>query len=205
MTKISQYQDAIVNLNDRLLGTDSINGNATKNFPISEIVKFVSNRAEMAVVLSAFSIAAAQEPALVDTPLQVEAGAAQFGVDDPVMLAADGTITFNQIGLYVINTSGIFRRTGSSAGTAIVHFRGLLNSVQFGNTQTIELDRVDIWIPYERANVLYINTPGTELTFEIARDSGGVNAGGLAQAPMSLALGWSESPSFGITIQKYGV
>jgi hypothetical protein len=200
--KISQYEEGQVSLTDLLLGTDVNNGNATKNFSVADLIAFVNNNTTLTSVLVAESTATSQDPLGLDTPLQIEAGAAQGTINDPVMLAADGTITFNEAGFYIVNAAGLFRRVGSSSGTAIIHFRGLIDSVQVGPTQTMELDRVDLWIPYERTNVLAITTPGTILTFEIARDGGGQNVGGLAKAPMSIGLGWNPSPSFAISIQK---
>jgi hypothetical protein len=200
--KISQYPDASpISLTDRLLGTDTNNGNATKNFSISELIAFVNNQTTLTSVLYAESTALTQYPSGKDIPLQIEAGAAQGTTNDPVMIAADGTITFNQVGLYVVNTAGLFSRA-SSGGTAILHFRGLLDGNQIGATQSIEIATSGMWIPYERTNLIAIDTAGTELTFEIARDDAGQNDGGLEQSVVSVGLGWNPSPSFVVSIQK---
>jgi hypothetical protein len=150
-------------------------------------------------VLNQESTLVGQAPAAVDTPLQVR-------FDGPVTnayvtLSTLGVITFLQTGLYLVNIQGLFKRLGSSGGTAKVHFRGLLNGVAVGPTQAVDIDVVGVGIPYERSISLNITTPGTTLTFEIVRDSAGVNAGGLYQEVTTLA-GWGAVPSAAILINK---
>jgi hypothetical protein len=138
-------------------------------------------------VLNQESTLVGQAPAAVDTPLQVR-------FDGPVTnayvtLSTLGVITFLQTGLYLVNIQGLFKRLGSSGGTAKVHFRGLLNGVAVGPTQAVDIDVVGVGIPYERSIPLNITTPGTTLTFQLLRDSAGANAGGLYQEVTTLA-GW---------------
>ena len=58
------------------------------------------------------SLATSQEPVGTDAPLQLEFGAAVGTVSDPVMLAADGTLTINSTGTYRIKVSTAAGRTG---------------------------------------------------------------------------------------------
>lgn len=150
-------------------------------------------------VLSAESTLVGQAPAAVDTPLQVR-------FDGPVSnayvtLDALGVITFLQTGFYMVNVQGLFKRVGSSGGTAKVHFRGLVNGTQMGPTQAVDIDVVGVGIPYERSMPLNVTSIGTTLTFEIVRDSAGTNAGGLYQENTTLA-GWGDVPSAAILINK---
>lgn len=150
-------------------------------------------------VLNAESTLVGQAPAAVDTPLQIR-------FDGPasnayVTLSTLGVITFLQTGVYSVNIQGLFKRLGSSGGTAKVHFRGLLNGMPVGPTQCVDLDVVGVAIPYERSILLDIATAGTTLTFEIVRDSAGVNAGGLYQELTTLPS-WGDVPSAAILINK---
>jgi len=119
-----------------------------------------------------------QLPSGLDTTLQVEFGAAQGTVADPVMLDASGNITFNQAGEYIFIGFGNFERQGSSGGVSVTAFRILKNGVQQGSVKMVELDAVGIAIPYE-VNIPFKAAAGDVLTWEIMRDSSGVDAGGL--------------------------
>jgi hypothetical protein len=153
-------------------------------------------------VLSAYSTGN-QEPSGLDLPLQVTFGAAQGSASDPVMLAADGTITFNDVGVYLINGFGNFERQGSSGGVTVTLWRALIDGVQAGVTKAVELDKIGVMIPYEVTVPLTITTEGTELTYQIMRDSSGIDAGGL-YIHGSLG-GWSNVPSASMDIYKIGI
>jgi hypothetical protein len=150
-------------------------------------------------VLNAESTLTGQAPAAVDTPLQIR-------FDGPasnayVTLSTLGVITFLQTGVYSVNIQGLFKRLGSSGGTAKVHFRGLFNGMPVGPTQAVDLDVVGVGIPYERSILLEITTAGSTLTFEVVRDSAGANAGGLYQELTTLPS-WGDVPSAAILINK---
>ena len=189
---------------DYIIGTDASDDNATKTFDFLGISNYVKSKLALSApsVLSAKSTTN-QEPSGVDTALQVTFGAAQGTVSDPVMLAADGTITFNQTGLYLINGFGNFERQGSSGGVTLTIWRVLLDSVQVGNVKGVDLSNTGIMLPYEVTVPISITTAGTELTYEIMRDSSGVNGGGLyiheTDGP------WADVPSASIDIYKIGV
>jgi hypothetical protein len=150
-------------------------------------------------VLNAESTLAGQAPAAVDTPLQVRFDGPESNAY--VTLSTLGVITFLQTGVYSVNIQGLFKRLGSSGGTAKVHFRGLFNGMPAGPTQAVDLDVVGVGIPYERSILLEITTAGSTLTFEIVRDSAGVNAGGLYQELTTLPS-WGDVPSAAILINK---
>lgn len=208
MAKISTYPNASPSLSDKVIGTNVTPSNETENFVLSDILAlFVANLPaptptplQYSLVLNAKETLALA-PSGLDAPLQLTIGPAQLGSLDPVQLLSTGEIRFNQAGQYLISAQGLFERLGSSGGFALLHFRALINGVQSGNTQSVEIDKVTTWIPYERTIPIYISTPGTELTFEIVRDSTGVNAGGLYPGAVSTP-GWPSTPSFAIEVYK---
>ena len=119
-----------------------------------------------------------QLPSALDTTLQVEFGAAQNTVTDPVMLDASGNITFNQAGEYIFIGFGNFERQGASGGVSVTAFRSLKNGVQQGSVKMVELDTTGVAVPYE-VTIPFKAAAGDVLTWEIIRDSSGVNQGGL--------------------------
>lgn len=141
-----------------------------------------------------------QLPTDTVTPLQVNFGSAQS--NDYIDLAADGTITFKQKGNYAIIIQGIFSRTGSSGQVAQINFRGTLNNVDVGYTQHLALDKEDQAYPYERTQPISVSKDDV-LRFYIARDSSGVNLGGLYTYSIS-TTGWSDAPSAAVIIFKLG-
>lgn len=212
MAKISTYVNASPALNDKVIGTKVNPSNETENFVLSDVLAlFIANTPPppAPTPLQYTSVLNAKEtgalaPSGLDAPLQLTIGPAQQGPSDPVQLLSTGVIRFNQTGQYMVSAQGLFERLGSSGGFVLLHFRALLNSVPVGNTQSIEIDKTDTWIPYERTIPLYIPTAGLELAFEIVRDSTGVNAGGLYPAPVSTP-GWAATPSFAVQVYKASI
>jgi hypothetical protein len=163
-----------------VIGTDAEDTNITKNYRLGDIATFVEAGIDFAVslVLEGQSTSN-QEPSGLDSILQVEFGAAQGTGSDPAMVDALGTITFNETGQFWINIMANFERQGSSGGVTVTGFRALLDGTPISN-QTIAMDiaSTGVMIPYE--HTFPINAQqGTVLTFEIIRDSSGVDAGGL--------------------------
>lgn len=201
MAKISTYPiDGTPSLSDKLIGTEVGSNNETKNYTISSIASLLISQINATLVLSGQSTVD-QVPSGLDTPLQVTFGPAQGTGSSPVQLLLDGSIVFNEAGLYLFNGFANFERQGSSGGVTVTLFRGLKNSVQVTPTKGVELDSTGVMIPYE------LTTPfeaiaGDVLTWEIMRDSSGVNGGGL-YVHTSLG-GWSNIPSADIAIWKIG-
>ena len=209
MAKISTYVNASPALNDKVIGTKVNPSNETENFVLSDVLAlFIANTPPppAPTPLQYTSVLNAKEtgalaPSGLDAPFQLTIGPAQLGPSDPVQLTALGEIRFNQAGQYMLSLQGLFERVGSSGGFALLHFRALINGVQSGNTQSIEINDTQTWTPYERTIPIYIATPGTDLTFEIVRDSTGVDAGGLYPASVSTP-GWPSTPSFAVQVYK---
>jgi hypothetical protein len=199
MAIISTYPiDASVNLTDKLIGTDVEDSSKTKNYTISSILAL--KQIGLTNVLAAVDTTN-QEPSGLDSPLQVKFGAAQGTASDPVMLDALGNITFNQGGLYLFNGYANFERQGSSGGVTVTLFRALLNGVQTGPTKGVELSGTGIMFPYELTLPIQVSA-GDVLTWEIMRDSSGINAGGLYIHTNSGP--WSNVPSADVNIYKIG-
>ncbi len=199
MAIISTYPiDASVNLTDKLIGTDVEDSSKTKNYTISSILAL--KQIGLTNVLTAVDTTN-QEPSGLDSPLQVTFGAAQGTSSDAVMLDALGNITFNQGGLYLFNGYANFERQGSSGGVTATLFRALLNGVQSGPTKGVDLSGTGIMFPYELTLPIQVSA-GDVLTWEIMRDSSGVDAGGLYIHTNSGP--WSNVPSSDIRIYKLG-
>ena len=196
--KISQYNiDSSPSVSDKLIGTETSSNNETKNYTLGSIAALFANTFEFTSVLVARSTVN-QLPSGLDTALQVSFGPAQGTSGDAVMIASNGTITFNQTGLYLINGYGNIERQGSSGGVTVTLFRFLVNGVQSSSTKGVELDSTGVMFPYEITIPINITTAGTTMSFEIMRDSSGVNNGGL-YTHTNLG-GWSNVPSAEISI-----
>ena len=199
MAIISTYPiDATVTLADKLIGTDAEDSSKTKNYTVGSILNLVS--ASATSVLYAFSTVN-QAPSVLDTPLQVTFGAAQNTSTDPVMLDALGNITFNQTGMYLFNGFGNIERQGSSGGVSVLLFRALIDGVQAGIVKGFELNTTGVMFPYETTIVINITEVGTVLTWEILRDSSGVDQGGMYTHTASST--WDDVPSAQIQIFKF--
>lgn len=148
-------------------------------------------------ILVGSSTAASQQPSATNTALQVEFGAAQSLTD--VSLSAAGVLTINTAGYYLFDIFCRFGRT-TSAGTAIMFHRIKKNGVQMLNSNSITLTDTAQVIPFSTTLVIQ-GVPGDTYTFEIMRDSAGINNGGLFQTVPS-AGGWNNSPSSTAVISK---
>lgn len=199
----SAYPAVTPQADDYLIGTDESQSFVTKTFALADISTFVKSGLNLGVtqVLSAADTTN-QTPSGLDTPLQVKFGSAQGTVSDPVSLDAAGVITFNQAGLYMFNGYANFERQGSSGGVSVALFRPLLNGTQADVIKMVELKDTGVAIPYEVTIPLNVSQ-GDELTYEIMRDSSGVDQGGLYihenDGP------WDDVPSVAIKIFKVGI
>jgi hypothetical protein len=151
-------------------------------------------------LLDGLSVATDQQPAGVDTPLQIEFGPAQFGPSDPVSLSAAGVLTFNEAGTYRVKISIAAGRTGG-AGVSNLYFRALVNGAQAGQSVHLKVDSSNIYIPY--SDEAWLTLPaGVTISYEVLRDSTGNNSGGLFQSDPTLA-GWADNPSAAIRVERW--
>lgn len=150
-------------------------------------------------LISGFSVAASQQPAALDTPLQIEFGAAQGSVSDPVQLSATGAITFHQAGQYIVNYVSHFGRIGA-AGTSVLFTRSLINGVVVGNSRSATISDSTQLLPFALRVKINVNV-GDVLTLQLVRDSSGDNSGGFFQRD-PIAVGWPNAPSASIEIAR---
>jgi hypothetical protein len=141
-----------------------------------------------------------QAPGGLDTELQVSFGSGTGTGSDPVMVSGLGDITFNDVGVYFVNAVFYLSRVGSSGGVSTMLFRYLIDGSQVNSVGAISLSTVGITTPETLSFPIRISTPGTVLTFEILRDSSGVDQGGLY--PTTTLSAWDDAPSSAITISK---
>jgi len=140
-----------------------------------------------------------QVPSGLGVTLQVEFGAAQGTISDPVQISSSGVITFNQTGTYFLNTFYNVQRLINSGGTSVFIYRTLLNSSQYGVVKGVDLTNIDEMLPIETSQLIEITSAGTVCTFEVQRDTPGANDGSLVTHP---TFSWSAVPSASIQIQK---
>ncbi len=151
-------------------------------------------------VLSAQSTAT-QNPTALDTPIQIEFGAAQGGPSDPVQIDANGTVTVNQAGGYqIIALFSVTRDTGG--GEAYIFIRGTLNGTQTLNSIAGVYDDGDETVPLQFVANAQLNQ-GDTIVFQLYRDSqnGGANNGGLTS--FTSTIGWNPSSSASLQFFRY--
>lgn len=139
-----------------------------------------------------------QEPAIVDTVLQLNYGDAQ--ASDFIDVDALGNITALVSGQFTFSIRAAFGRA-ASAGEAIIFARVLIDDVQIGNTVSVRIDDSSTVIPLS-FNFFFDLLEGQVVTTELYRDSEGVNEGGVFTEPAALA-GWTDSPSMQLIIDRF--
>ena len=144
------------------------------------------------------STASSQNPTGVNTPLQIEFGAAQSTAD--LSLSSTGLITFVTSGQYLLTLRNRFGRDAST-GSAILFARYLVNGAQFGQSYGVTLVDSSNVIPISNTLIIDVNA-GDTFKEELIRDSAGINYGGFVQSTSTLA-GWNAAPSASVTIYKY--
>lgn len=149
-------------------------------------------------ILSGFSVAASQQPTALDTALQVEFGGGTVTTD--ATLASNGTLTFNTAGDYNVTLFLRFGRT-SGAGTAVLLNRFLINDAQGLNSNALKLNDADIIIPFS-TSLIITATAGMTFKLQIARDSAGINNGGIFRV-VPTVLPWNNAPSSTIVVSKF--
>ncbi len=151
-------------------------------------------------VLDGASTAASQEPAALDTALQLEFGPAVNSTSDPAMLSSAGALTINEAGTYRLKISAAVGRVGGS-GTSEVYLRALIGGTQVGQSLHFKLSSSSVYMPI--LDEAWLTLPaGTVITYEILRDSSGNNSGGLFQG-MPTPADWNDNPSAAIRLERW--
>lgn len=151
------------------------------------------------------SVAATQNPTGTGegNSVQVEFGPALNGVSDPVQLLADGTLRFNDAGLYRVKITLSYGRTGGT-GVSELRFRALLDGTQAGQSIGVKVDDADTSIVFTDEAWLEISA-GTDITYEVMRDASGNNSGGLLQSTIDAATApnWNAATCAAIRVERF--
>lgn len=151
-------------------------------------------------LLDGTSLAASQSPTSVDTPIQLEFGAAQGTGGDPVSLSAAGLLTFNEAGTYRLKISFAYGRTGG-AGVSELYFRALVNGTQAGQSIHAKVTDADVYIPF--SDEAWLTVPaGITVSYELMRDSSGNNSGGVYSGSPT-PLDWNPNPCAAIRVERW--
>ena len=164
------------------------------------LVTLDSNKANKQVlVLEAHSADLSQEPTGLDTPLQINFGAAQGDVSDPVMLSSAGTVTFNEAGQYTFHMNAQYGRVAEN-NISVLMYRFLINGVQSKPSIAAHISDATMILPTYITCTIDVSA-GDTLTMEFIRDSSGDNSGGLF-ATSATTLDWESAPSSCLRIYK---
>jgi hypothetical protein len=199
MAGIVAYPVKTPEMGDLLLGTEiKEDGNLTRNFAVDAIrVLFAANTPiEFTEVLVAVD---ESENQLVDDgqEILITAGPAQVNVNNPVSLAADGTITFNDAGLYTINAVASFGTGANLNSPVTLLLAGFYNDVQDTPTYSALAQYPQV------SNVQHYNvTKAFEVgdTFDFRLGKSGADDGGLFA--FSSTNPFIPIPTFSIVIEQ---
>jgi len=161
--------------------------------PVDQVASMTIER-----LLDASSTASTQLPSGLDTPLQIEFGAAQS--NDYVSLSAGGALTINTAGLYRLKVNAEIGRTGGS-GTSHIFLRALLNGAQAGRSVAYLVSNADDNKSF--TDEAWLSLPADAvITYEIMRDSAGNNSGGL-YAASATTLAWNDAPTAALRVERF--
>lgn len=161
--------------------------------PVDQVASMTIER-----LLDASSTASTQLPSGLDTPLQIEFGAAQS--NDYVSLSAGGALTINTTGLYRLKVNAEIGRTGGS-GTSHIFLRALLNGAQAGRSVAYLVSNASDNKSF--TDEAWLDLPaGAVITYEIMRDSAGNDSGGL-YAASATTLAWNDAPTAALRVERF--
>lgn len=134
MAGIIAYPMATPEMGDLLLGTEiKEEGSAhlTKNFAMDAIRVLFAQQTPIQFTEVLVAADASDNIVVNDgEELILPIGPAQVNINNPVSLAADGTITFNDAGLYAINATASFGSGGDLASPVVLLLAGFHNGTQ---------------------------------------------------------------------------
>jgi len=146
-------------------------------------------------VLNAKSTATSQIPTAVDTLMQVEYGVIQGDGEDPIMIDAVGTITFNTTGTYEMNLVLTYGKEVVDTNSLKAFTRFTHNATQVGDTGVIALQDGDL-ISLHYMFTLVVESGDTLKTWLVRN---GTATGGLFK---STILDWNDVPSAAMHVSK---
>ena len=156
-------------------------------------------------VLDGESVAAAQNPTGLgpSNAVQIEYGPAVNSGSDPVSLAADGVLTINTAGTYRIKVSFQFSRVGNSGVSELLFRVTDAAGNQLGRSIAAFINSANDQVYIE--NDTWLTLPaGLALKFELMRDAGGDDSGGLTTFVPTVATGsWNHAPAAAIRVERW--
>jgi len=161
--------------------------------PVDQVASMTIER-----LLDASSTATTQLPSGLDTPLQIEFGAAQSNAY--VSVSVDGALTINIAGLYRLKVNAEIGRTGGS-GTSHIFLRALVDGTQTGRSVAYFVSNASDNKSF--TDEAWLNLPaGAVITYEIMRDSAGNDSGGL-YAASATTLAWNDAPTAALRVERF--
>jgi len=150
-------------------------------------------------IFGSASIATEQNPLGLDIPLQIEFGPAQNDLNDDAMMNANGTITINVAGSYQLSAVGHLGRDGTP-GEAHLRFSKFINGVQEGPTIGYAIDSSKFITEAVDDSIRHYEA-GDVIEYFIARDSSGVDAGGMFLQDVNIP-GWAPSATAVVSVRR---
>lgn len=143
-----------------------------------------------------------QNNATTDVNTPITFGAASGGLGDQVMMDAAGLITFNASGHYLVSVVGNVSRDSNNQ-TAYLVLSSVVNGLVIDKPIVTSISNSNEYMTIERAFPIFASG-GDTLQFMQARDSVGVNDGGLFVFPTNVP-GLTDVPSARILITSQEV
>jgi len=131
MPKISSYTTTAPSLTDKLIGTDTTDNSATKNFTVSSVLE-LSNPNSFNLVLESDTGNDSQLASAINTATTILLGGAKSGTG--VALDSAGNITFSTEGKYyvqlLVNSGSI--NNNQSFDVKSIYFNSYKNNIEYG-------------------------------------------------------------------------
>jgi hypothetical protein len=131
MPKISSYTTTAPSLTDKLIGTDTTDNSATKNFSVSSVLE-LSNSNSFNLVLESNTGNDDQTASAINTATTILLGGAKSGTG--VALDSAGNITFSTEGKYyvqlLVNSGSI--ANNQSFDVKSIYFNSYKNNIEYG-------------------------------------------------------------------------
>jgi len=131
MPKISSYTTTAPSLTDKLIGTDTTDNSATKNFTVSSVLELV-NPNSFNLVLESDTGNDSQLASAINTATTILLGGAKSGTG--VALDSAGNITFSTEGKYyvqlLVNSGSI--NNNQSFDVKSIYFNSYKNNIEYG-------------------------------------------------------------------------
>ena len=131
MPKISSYTTTAPSLTDKLIGTDTTDNSATKNFSVSSVLE-LSNSNSFNLVLESNTGNDDQTASAINTATTILLGDAKSGTG--VALDSAGDITFSTEGKYyvqlLVNSGSI--ANNQSFNVKSIYFNSYKNNIEYG-------------------------------------------------------------------------